>query len=348
MPGAPPNAGTTNPESSASAGSRLAVAAASAFSAAFASKLSPVSSGSGSPSAPAPLGVTAKGVSNALISFSFPGLCVAMTSRPPVNLRATASLLLLLERRPLQRHQLIDAMPRQGQHLGEAALGEGHGLGGRLDLDDAAPSGQDKFRIGLCRRVLGIVEVEHGGALADSARDRRYRVQERYGRKRAHGDELSQRPVKRHVAAGDRRGARTAIGLEHVAIDADLALTQRGEVGYRPQAAPDEPLDLLGAAALLAACGFPVGAGMRGAGQHAVFGGNPAPSRVAQEGRHLLLHACGAEDVGVAEPGEAGALGIFGKTRLQAYRAQLVEGTTGRTCHGRSLIPSRRAKSPKS
>jgi len=53
MPGAPPKAGTTRPESSASAGRLLAFATASAFSPAFASKVLPVSSGSATPSSPA-------------------------------------------------------------------------------------------------------------------------------------------------------------------------------------------------------------------------------------------------------------------------------------------------------
>src|ERR1700751_3058395 len=61
MPGAPPSAGTTRPESSASAGSPLASAAALAFNAALASKLSPVSSGSGMLSAPAETASMAKG-----------------------------------------------------------------------------------------------------------------------------------------------------------------------------------------------------------------------------------------------------------------------------------------------
>jgi len=49
MPGAPPSAATSRPESSAIAVMYDAFAAASAFSAAFSAKLVPVSSGSGRP-----------------------------------------------------------------------------------------------------------------------------------------------------------------------------------------------------------------------------------------------------------------------------------------------------------
>ena len=78
-PGAPPSAATQNPESSASAGSPLAVAA-TAFSRALPAKSGAVSSGSGNPSAPAETTSTPRPVSNACNSTTFPGLCVASTS----------------------------------------------------------------------------------------------------------------------------------------------------------------------------------------------------------------------------------------------------------------------------
>ena len=46
-----------------------------------------------------------------------------------------------------------------------------------------------------------------------------------------HGAELlhdSEGQMKRDIAAGDRGGAGAAIGLEHVAIDPDLALAEAG------------------------------------------------------------------------------------------------------------------------
>ena len=54
------------------------------------------------------------------------------------------------------------------------------------------------------------------------------------------------------VAAADARRAGAAVGLEHVAVDDDLALAERDHVARRPQAAPDQALDLDGAPALLA------------------------------------------------------------------------------------------------
>ena len=131
-------------------------------------------------------------------------------------------------------------------------------------------------------------------------------------------DQPLQRQVERDIAAGDRGGAGAAIGLEHVAIDADLPLAQRRQVGHRAQRPADQPLDFLGAAALLAARRLAVGAGMGRARQHAVFRGDPAAPGVAQEGRHPLFHRGGAQHMGVAEADEAGAFGVFGEARLEA------------------------------
>ena len=39
-------------------------------------------------------------------------------------------------------------------------------------------------------------------------------------------DEARARVVQREVAAADRRGARAAVGLQHVAVDGDLDLAQ--------------------------------------------------------------------------------------------------------------------------
>ena len=66
--------------------------------------------------------------------------------------------------------------------------------------------------------------------------------------------------VQRHPAAGDRGGARAAVGLDHVAVDGDLALAERLEIDHGAQAAADQALDLDGAAALLAGGGLAAGA----------------------------------------------------------------------------------------
>ena len=53
---------------------------------------------------------------------------------------------------------------------------------------------------------------------------------------------------ERDHAAGDRGAAGAAVGLEHVAVDVDRVLAERLEVDHAAQRAPDQPLDLDGAA----------------------------------------------------------------------------------------------------
>src|SRR5215469_4758976 len=120
MPGAPPSAGTTNPESSASAGRPVALAAAWDLSAALPSKVGAVSSGSGRPSAAAPSASTRYGASNAAISVILPALWLAMTSLPPSNRLVIG----LQQRCDLQPGQLGDPGARETEHRGEILLAE--------------------------------------------------------------------------------------------------------------------------------------------------------------------------------------------------------------------------------
>ena len=62
---------------------------------------------------------------------------------------------------------------------------------------------------------------------------------------------------QRHGRAGDGRGARAAVGLDHVAVEDHGALAQGLHVHDRAQAAADQALNLVGAAADLAALALP-------------------------------------------------------------------------------------------
>src|SRR5436305_1025957 len=190
MPGSPPSAGTTRPESSASAGKPDAAAAAWALSAAFASNVAPVSSGSARPSAPADKALAPNGAISAAISRSFPELWVAMTILPPVKARWAGGDKFAAsdeaERRALRHDELGDPLMRKLQHPGEAGLVERALLGRRLHLDDAAGAGQHEIGVGMRRRILDIVEIEYGGAVMDAAGDRGHGIGQRHG-----GDELA-------------------------------------------------------------------------------------------------------------------------------------------------------------
>jgi hypothetical protein len=110
--------------------------------------------------------------------------------------------------------------------------------------------------------------------------------------------------------------AGAAVGLDHVAIDSDLTLTKRLPVNPGAQAPSDQPLDLDRASALLARGGLAPHAGVGGARQHTVFGGDPALAGIAQERGHPFLQRRGAEHVRVADLDHAGAFGMFGRPDL--------------------------------
>jgi hypothetical protein len=130
------------------------------------------------------------------------------------------------------------------------------------------------------------------------------------------------------VGAGDRRGAGAAVGLEHVAVERDRALAEEREVEHAAQRPADQALDLLRAAALLAARRFAVAAGVGGARQHAVLGGDPALAAAALVRRHLVLDRGGAQHAGVAEGDEHRALGVAGEAALDGNGAKLVGAAT--------------------
>ena len=82
-------------------------------------------------------------------------------------------------------------------------------------------------------RVLGIVEVEHRGSFADAARDGSDMVAQNFGFDHVARFHPVETVRKRDPRAGDRCRARTAICLNNIAIDCDLALAQRLQIDHR-------------------------------------------------------------------------------------------------------------------
>ena len=217
----------------------------------------------------------------------------------------------------------LRARREQFEHL---RLGEGLRLGGGLHLDDAAAAGEDEIGVGLRLAVLGIVEVEHGGALPEAAGDGGDLVAQRHGLQDVHRHAVAEGQVQRHPGAGDAGAAGAAVGGQHVAVDGDGHLAHGLQVGDGAQGPADQPLDFQGAAGLLAAGGLAVAAGMGGAGQHAVFGGDPARAGAAQEGRHPALDRGGAEHLGIAHADAAGALRVPRHAGLEQDAAKGIGG----------------------
>ena len=122
-------------------------------------------------------------------------------------------------------------------------------------------------------------------------------------------------------------GARAPVRLDHVAVDPDGAFAQLVEPGHRAQRASDQALDLLGAAADPACRGFARGARRRRPREHAVLARHPAASLAAQERRHTILDARGADHARKTGLDEYGAFRVHDVVGRDAGLAQFVSTT---------------------
>ena len=184
-------------------------------------------------------------------------------------------------------------------------------FGRALHFDEAAAIVHDHVHVGLGAGILGVVEIEHRHARADADRHGRHLAVQRRGSDEPLREQRVAGIGERHVSAGNRRGARAAVGLQHIAVERDGAFAERGQVGHGAQDAADQSLDLLRAAALLALGRLARRARMRRARQHAVFGGDPALVLAAQESGHAFLDARRAQHARVAELDQHRAFGVL-------------------------------------
>ena len=195
-----------------------------------------------------------------------------------------------------------------------------------MEFDYFALAGHDYGEVDLCLLVFGVGQVEeeftsnetyaHGCHLAGQ----RCRLADH-----TRLDEGTAGHIEGYAGTVDGSGASPAVGLEDVAVDVDGALAESGAVGYSSEAAAYQALNFGGAASH---CRFALGTGERGAGQHGIFGGDPADASTAQEGRNALLHRCGADDSGHAHLHEGRTFGESLVTGLQIQGANFVVGAS--------------------
>ena len=152
-------------------------------------------------------------------------------------------------------------------------------LGRALDFDETARPGHHHVHVGVALGIFGVVQVEDRHALVHADRHGGDKILERHFGNRTARLEPGERVVHGDEGARDRCRARAAVGLEHVAVDLDRALAQARKIDDRAHRPPDEPLDLLRAARLLAARRLAIAARVRRARQHAVLGREPALAR---------------------------------------------------------------------
>jgi hypothetical protein len=226
----------------------------------------------------------------------------------------------------LNGEQFVDALFGEVEHLVELAAGVGVFLGGGLGLDEAAVGEHDDVHVDGGAGVFFVGEVEQDVAVDDADGGGGDHLFQGRGFEGAGGYELVEREGQGDAGSGDGCGAGSAVGLEDVAVEDDSALAEGLHVYDAAEAAADEALDLVGAAADLAAFGLASGAGEGGAGKHAVLGRDPAAAGVAEPAGDALLDGGVAEDAGVTGLHEDGAFGHGDVARGDAGGAEGVGG----------------------
>ena len=98
------------------------------------------------------------------------------------------------------------------------------------------------------------------------------------------------------------------------------------ELDHRPHRAADQPLDLHRPAADFALRRFARRPRRRGARQHAVFRRDPALAGAAEERRHPILDAGGADHARAADLDQHRAFGVQQEVGRDGGRAKLVRG----------------------
>ena len=122
--------------------------------------------------------------------------------------------------------QVLHALFGERDHLRQLLVVEDLVFGGGLDFDHFVAGGHDEVHVDVGARVFFVGEVEQDFSVDNSHADGGDEILERDCGQRSGIDQLFQSEAERDECAGDRRGARAAVGLDDVAVDPDGALAE--------------------------------------------------------------------------------------------------------------------------
>jgi hypothetical protein len=230
----------------------------------------------------------------------------------------------------LRGEQSLARTSREVEHRVELVPPERVSFGSALDLDERAAVVHHDVHVGLCGRVLGVVEIDDGQAGDDANRHGRDLAVQRVCGHRAPRIQRGHGVDERDIRAVIRGRARAAIGLQHVAVERDRSFAERTQVDDRAQRAADQPLDLERATRLLAARRFAGRAAVRRARQHSVLRRDPAFTFPAQERGHAVVDARGDEHTRIAELDQHGAFRVPRESPRDAHASELIGRASAR------------------
>lgn len=191
-----------------------------------------------------------------------------------------------------------------------------------------AVAGHDDVHIDIGSDIVGVVEIESRMAVADSDADGGDAIANGVSVWGGVAKFLTEGIDDGDEATADAGSASAAVGLEDFTVDGEGTFAEFIEVGDCAERAADESLDFGGASVDFAGS-FALFAGLGAAGEHIVFGGDPAFSGADEPGWDIIFEGGGAEDEGIAAAIEHAPAGVFGEVALNG------DGTEG--IHGRAL-----------
>ena len=166
----------------------------------------------------------------------------------------------------LEFDESFAAGSRQREKLEEVLFGERLLFRRPLHFDNCARAGENEVCVRVGTGVLRIVQVKNRSPLVYPTAHCRDMIGQRLFIHDTTGLHLRKRVVERHKSTGDRRGTGTAVRLNDIAIDLDLALAEGLQVDHGTQTAANQPLNFERAATLPAAGRLSVRALVRGPG----------------------------------------------------------------------------------
>ena len=172
--------------------------------------------------------------------------------------------------------------------------------------------------------VLGIIQVEQGVAVDNTHGNRSNLARERDALELTRLDPHGKGVVQRHPSAGNARRSRTAVCLNHIAVDGDGVLAERLHVDDGAQATADQTLNLHGATLAVGVLALAALAGR--CRQHGVLRRYPTGLGALAPARHALLDGGSAQHARIAKLGQARTVGVLHDAAGKLDGAQLIGG----------------------
>ena len=165
-------------------------------------------------------------------------------------------------------------------------------------------------------------------AVVHTHRNRRDQTFQRVGFDNTFFAHPIQRIHQSHTSTSNRSRARTAVSLQHIAVNGNGVLAKRGHVYASTQTTANQTLNFNRTTTLLTTRCLTVHARMGRARQHAVLGRHPTLALAFQKARHTLIHTRRTQNLGVAKLNQYRTFGVAGEIPSNSYRTNLLGCTT--------------------